>query len=66
MRGVDDLGVAAGGDEDVAGDGKVSGVGVVFDVVGLDAAVAVGDDDVAVEGVDAGLVGLRAGAFDDD
>ena len=41
-------------DDDVAGEGDVAGFAVVLDVVGLQDAVAVGDDDVAVEDVDSG------------
>ena len=66
MRGGDALVVGATADENVAGKGDFAGVRVVDDVIGGDAEVLVGDDDLAVEGVDAGVVGLLAERFDAD
>ena len=58
MGGFDALLVLAAGGDEIAGGDEVTGVAVVLDVVGLDGAVAVGDDDAAVEGEVAGYGGL--------
>ena len=57
--------IEGGGDDDVAGEGEVAGIGVVLDVIGVYAAggggSAGGDDNVAVQDDEAGAIGLGVG-----
>ena len=61
VRGREVFLVGAPGDEEMSAGGEVARVGVVLDVIRMDDAIFVGDDDGSVEHVEAGLIQLGVG-----